>query len=109
MKNSLLFAYNLRRQLLSGIVEDVGNFPIVVHVSDDEMEDGMIQLKSLIGVMRDSLEGKHGSKLLGLTVGDIWVTHIENEFNPFTFDINGQTYFCIQNLEQEVVESFFEE
>ncbi|ADM79887.1 hypothetical protein phiAS5_ORF0044 [Aeromonas phage phiAS5] len=104
-----IIAYNLRRRV-GTLVEEVGNFPIKLYTfvgEDGEMED--VDIVSLIDAMRDSLEGKHGAKLFGLDIGDIWVTHIDNEFSPFTFDINGQIYFCVQNTDPDVVQKFVEE
>lgn len=103
----LMFIYNLRRQLENTKVEDVGSFPIIVSVTEEEAKDGMMQLNTIIDGMKDALEAVHDKKLLG--IDEVWVTHIENDFNPYTFDINGKTYFCVQNMKEDAFEKFTQE
>ena len=108
----IMFAFELRRQNDDKLVEPIAVFPSYVYDvcdDDDEYDMSIIGEIELVDSIRSALEGVVGAKIFGLDVGDVWVTHVPTEFNRLTFDINGKTYFCVQNLDPDVIESLCKE
>lgn len=105
----VLFVFDLRVRV-ENLVEQVGTFPVrLITECNEDGDYPEIELHEMQDAIKQTLESKTGETVLNIASNDIWVTFIESQFNPFTFDINGKQYYCVQVTDPDVIKSYQEE